>query len=768
MINKEIILNADGSIKKDFVDRNIPQNSNNQVSVNVLIPSGCFTGLQNYAVLLAVSRIIANVETTLNTLVMSVAKSITIDGVVYVKYTAYLDSSYTDKIGQLKFSPYIQTTATITVGGTTSEVISIQQSFTNSNLNVIKSVLPQYDASLEEAPIATTLEAQINGKKIYTYIDDATSDGEHYYNLVDGFNPSVDQFKGCLVVSVYDNETTYIMPYLVGDNVELLEIAKDGKFYKISGVSYADETYSYTRVALSYSKSEIDAKESAIYDALDTKVNKTQKVNGHALSGDVDITKGDVGLSNVVNYGVETTPTASGDNLYITSKAVYDALQIIYGILDGMATEEQITAILGRLDSIEEIIGSDSGDADSVINTLKEVIVVLNGLGEGANLLDLINAKANQSDFNALNAQINGDGGIADKVDDIYARENAYMEIKNSVGTIDIAVSDWVANTGDSEYPYKYELTNGYLEGAVNCIVVYSKDSDTSMLSATTGIDEVNGKLIIYASEIPSATISIEKIAVFNDLNAYINYSNEIVQQVLQNTSAISDINNTKLPQYLKSSRPHTSSGYNFVNKIERSADNLLYTSLTLTASKTNTESYSDFQEGVMYITNEMISLVRQKSVDANNSILVNLKLKDSGFEFKIDNKVSGATTTHTLTFDANGDLKIDGNAVGGGGSQLYQHNIRFIDSNNNAISCVVISSGETAFTLTTFREFLSAKSLTSKNQSLHCSGFINSKLVNSVYYNSTASTVSIVYNDDTESTFTIKAGGLYDRPYAI
>ena len=195
MINKEIILNADGSIKKDFSDRAIPQNSNNQVSVNVLIPSTCFVGLQNYAVLLAVSRIIGNSETTLNTLVMSVSKSITIEGVVYVKYTAYLSSDYTDKLGQLKFSPYIQTTATITEDGVTSEVISIQQSFTNSNLNVIKSVLPQYDASLEPAPVVSVIEGQINGKKIYTFIDDATSEGEHYYNLVDGFNPVADQFK---------------------------------------------------------------------------------------------------------------------------------------------------------------------------------------------------------------------------------------------------------------------------------------------------------------------------------------------------------------------------------------------------------------------------------------------------------------------------------------------------------------------------------------------------------------------------------------------
>ena len=649
MINKEIILNADGSIKKDFSDRAIPQNSNNQVSVNVLIPSTCFVGLQNYAVLLAVSRIIGNSETTLNTLVMSVSKSITIEGVVYVKYTAYLSSDYTDKLGQLKFSPYIQTTATTTVDDESVEVISIQQAFTNSNLNVIKSVLPQYDASLEEGTIATTLETQINGKKIYTFIDDATSLGEHYYNLVDGFNPGVDQFKGCLVVSVYNGATTYIMPYLYNDDIELLEITKDGKLYKISNVSMdelGDTTYIYDRTQLSYSKTEIDTKESAIYDALALKVDKTQKVNGHALSGDITLTKGDVGLGNVVNYGVETTPTITGDNLYITSKGVYDALQVIYGIISGLATDDDITTINNRLNSIETIIGSDDGDADSVINTLKEVIVVLNGLGEGANLLDLINAKANQSDFTALNSEINGENGIKDKVDLLSERNNAYMEIKNSLGTIDILTSDWEANTGDTEYPYKWELENGYLEGAVNCIVVYSKDSDTSMLSATTGIDEVNGKLVIYASELPSDTISIEKIAVFNDLNAYINYSNEIVQQVLANTDAISDINNTKLPQYVKK---------------EIIRNNFR----TFVNNKNYAENGSQIVD---------VSLQAVEVQNANTFTNCNVTATLTGAMLRTIKVENGSVEQHTLLLDVDGNLTLDGNAVGGGGSQLYQH----------------------------------------------------------------------------------------------
>ncbi len=651
MINKEIILNADGSIKKDFSDRAIPQNSNNQVSVNVLIPSSCFTGLQNYAVLLAVSRIIGNSETTLNTLVMSVSKSITIEGVLYIKYSAILSYSYTDKIATLKFSPYIQTTATTLVEDVATEVITIQQSFTNSNLNVIKSVLPQYDASLEEGTIATTLAEQIADKKIYTFIDtDSASIGQHYYELTTGYDPTADQFNGCLVVSVYNGATTYIMPYLYNDNVELLEITKDGKFYKISNVSMdelGDTTYIYERTQLSYSKSEIDTKETNLQNQINGKVDKTFELSGHALNGaSLQLHPSDVELGNVANYGVESTPTASGNELYITSKGVYDALQLVYTAISGCATDDDLTTINNRLNSIESIIGSDSGDADSVINTLKEVIVVLNGLGEGASLLDLINAKANQSDLTALNNQINGENGIKDKVDLLSERDNAYMEIKNSLGTIDILTSDWDDND-DENYPYKWELENVYLKGAVNCIVVYSKDSDTSMLSATTGIDEVNGKLVIYASELPTETISIEKIAVFNDLNSYINYSNEIVQQVLANTSAISDINNVKLPTYAK--KEIIRDGYRTFVKNDNYAEN---GSQVVEASLQATE----FQ-------------------GANNFINCSVSATPVGAILRTIKVENGVATIHTLLLDTNGNLTLDGNAVGGG-STLYKHNI--------------------------------------------------------------------------------------------
>ena len=55
--------------------------------------------------------------------------------------------------------------------------------------------------------------------------------------------------------------------------------------------------------------------------ALANKVDKTIKVNGHALSADVTVTKSDVGLGKVVNAEQDTAPTANSTN-YVTSGGV--------------------------------------------------------------------------------------------------------------------------------------------------------------------------------------------------------------------------------------------------------------------------------------------------------------------------------------------------------------------------------------------------------------------------------------------------------------
>lgn len=752
MINKEFILNADGTIKKDFQDRNIPQYANNQVSVNVLIPASCFTGLQNYAVLLGVSRIISGVETTLNTLVMTASKSITLDNVLYVKYSAILSYSYTELLGTLKVSPYIQTTATTTIEDESVEVISIQQSFTNSNLNIIKSVLPQYDASMQEADVVSTIEAQLNAKKIYTFKDsDASSLGEHYYNLASSYDPNATQFEGCLVMSIYDNETRQYMPYLNDGDVELLEITKDGKFYRISGVDYSNSTYTYTRLQLSYGKSEIDSQVSDLQTQINGKVDKTTKVNGYALSSDVNLTKSDVDLGNVANYGVEqVAPDNSGSQLYITSKAVYDALQVIYGIIATMPSAEDLQTITNHLNAIDTLLGSDDGDDDNIINTLKEVIDTLSGLGEDANILSMINSKVSQTDFNTLDNQINGTGGIKDKVDILTSQDNAYMEIKAQSGTIDIAVSDWVANSDaySSDYPYKWTLTNGYLEGATNVIVVFSIDSDTSMISATTKIDEENGILTIYASETPLDTIKIEKIAVFNSLDAYINYSNTIVQQVNTNTTAISEINNTKLPQCVKKTIINGEYALMFAQNTTTPFQSIETSEANSSTGYKSTELLLKKDE--IKISKMYHSASPHYDYDRHD---YSIKLDDNGLTITINGISSDVAYNHNLTFDSNGDLKIDGNAVG----QLYEHRIILggQDGWKDNIFLTITTNSNVEFTLTTFKQWMIDNGFAGTTQEvessldyfMECSGKMSGTAYTLFTYNTTTDTFRFATN---------------------
>ena len=57
------------------------------------------------------------------------------------------------------------------------------------------------------------------------------------------------------------------------------------------------------------------------YTELAKKVNTTVKVNGHALSGDVTVTKSDVSLGNVVNTGDSATAVNGGDSKFTTGGA---------------------------------------------------------------------------------------------------------------------------------------------------------------------------------------------------------------------------------------------------------------------------------------------------------------------------------------------------------------------------------------------------------------------------------------------------------------
>ena len=57
------------------------------------------------------------------------------------------------------------------------------------------------------------------------------------------------------------------------------------------------------------------------YTELAKKVDTTRKVNGHALSADVTVTKSDVGLGSVVNTGDSGTPVSGGTTKFTTGGA---------------------------------------------------------------------------------------------------------------------------------------------------------------------------------------------------------------------------------------------------------------------------------------------------------------------------------------------------------------------------------------------------------------------------------------------------------------
>ncbi len=96
-----------------------------------------------------------------------------------------------------------------------------------------------------------------------------------------------------------------------------------------------------------YSKSSLDT-------ALNGKVPNTRKVNGHALSADVTVTKSDVGLGNVSNTGDSATPISGGTTKFTTGGA-YTELAKKVDKVDGMglSSNDFTDSLKSKLDGIE-------------------------------------------------------------------------------------------------------------------------------------------------------------------------------------------------------------------------------------------------------------------------------------------------------------------------------------------------------------------------------------------------------------------------------
>ena len=161
MIEKTFKVSKNGTILEDFKNRSISQYLHNAVQVNVDIPNECFENLDNYGVELAV----AICDSTgyelekLSTLFMMLNET-NISG--FKRYSCVLSMAYTKKVGKLKLTPYIRTTITEEIDGVEQTFIAIQQTFTNTYLNVEFAVPNTTSIELEDAPIITQLENVIN------------------------------------------------------------------------------------------------------------------------------------------------------------------------------------------------------------------------------------------------------------------------------------------------------------------------------------------------------------------------------------------------------------------------------------------------------------------------------------------------------------------------------------------------------------------------------------------------------------------------------
>lgn len=182
MIEKTFKVSKNGTIDQDFKNRSISQYLHNAVQVNVDIPNECFENLGNYGVEMAC--VLCDMTGTeikqLYSLVM-IENEVEIEG--YKRWSCVLSLGYTKELGKLKLTPYIRTTSEVEIDGEMQTVVSIQQTFTNTYLNIVFAVPNTTTIEIEDAPVITQLENQIN--IIYNRLHQIEQGGtEDYHNVL--------------------------------------------------------------------------------------------------------------------------------------------------------------------------------------------------------------------------------------------------------------------------------------------------------------------------------------------------------------------------------------------------------------------------------------------------------------------------------------------------------------------------------------------------------------------------------------------------------
>ncbi len=607
MINKEFII-GNGAIVKDFIDRNIPEYSHNFVSVGVLIPISEFAGKENYSVELAVSKKIGSSITTLPSLICYSAKTIRINGVDYIKWQCELSISYTNFIGQLFLTPYIVYSA-----NNNGTIVVIKQStYTTATLNVIKGVESTNDASMEEQEAIDYVIGLINGKQIKTITDYANgTEAQAIGGCFENYNATY--YDGWVLIVKYDGGQFYLMPYKNADATEYTML-KGAIFYKLSNYNNG-----------SYDEEQLTLLKSVVETALNGKVDKTTTINGYDLSQDRTLTKSDVGLGNVENYGIVNSPSQNAQNKYVDAYGLWLYLQTNYADLtDYNETKQKINEVYALLE--------DTDTSDTTVNTIKDLLALFNNFPEGADILTILSNKANQSDLEALENRVE-------------VVENIENVVVNLEPTLTILSTDWTSNSDNYSnlYPYKATYQSDLLKGAENVNVIFNALSDTSLLSSEVFLDNATGVITFYATDIPS-DILVDKITAISTIGAISTISSQAILKISQLENDVDDLQDDVADikgNYVKAEVEET-------NQV----------------GATDTSDIDMIPDGIQlrntWFDSNGVSYVKTIGVGEKNIVMTIKK---------------GLETTHELILDEDGNLTLDGNAVGGG-KQLYQHNI--------------------------------------------------------------------------------------------
>lgn len=556
MINKEIIY-RNGGIERDFINKQIPQYSHMQVNVNCLIPAALLQGLPNYAVMLAMEFKADDAEDYEQrpSLVMFTGKALTIDGIDYIKFMALLPINYTDKVGRLKLTPYIQTTAEVEVevDGTlvTRTITAIQQTFTEGYLIVVKASRDTGDTSVEDPEQITALLALINSKRIF-YVNEyrEAAYGALLWHIWNDYNPALTIYKGAIIMAKYDKfQDTPEGPYKKKTNVYFncqvttgeanedyilmldVETREMTKYYNIERTGTEGAyNYSYQEAKVTYNKAAIDA---LIQDLWDAKVDKTTKINGYTLDQDVNLEKIDVGLGNVENYGVVSTPSEAAEYFYITAKGVYDYLNANYG------TPAQFATNISHLNELYNLLQDDN---NNVVDTIHDLLQIFQDYPEAQGMVAVI------EDLQERTAALE------------HAQNNGFIVIDraNNTELLTLNPEDFIYqdNPTYDEYPYEATIQDDRFIGAMKVSVLYDvPNANSDNLSSGITLDNTTGTITIYAMETPGEAVIIQEIDIVNSLAAYILYSNNVVAKLNQTAAkvlvlegSVADLNNTIIP----------------------------------------------------------------------------------------------------------------------------------------------------------------------------------------------------------------------------